>query len=177
MGEIKEFTREKLVIGILSTKIERTAELITALTQRFGDIDYQSSFLDFNFTDYYTGEMGRDIKRFFLSFSELVNPERLADIKIATNAIEEFFKENGKRRINLDPGILSLGRFILATTKDNAHRLPLAKGIYGEITLMFKKKEFRPLEWTYPDYRTEAYRSILKEIREIYLNLLKQKAL
>ena len=53
--------------------------------------------------------------------------------------------QSSRRRVNIDRGFLSLSRLILATTKDNAHRIPLEKGIYGEITLLYQKQAFQEM--------------------------------
>ena len=70
--------------------------------------------------------------------------------------------------------MLSMKRFILATSKDNGHRIPLQKGIYGEVTLLFVNKKFQSLPWTYIDYQSEEYSKVLEEIRIIYKNNIKQ---
>ena len=173
MGEIKGFTPEKLIMGVLISQPDLFDKLIKALTKTFGQIDYKSEYLNFDYTDYYNPEMGSSIKRIFLSFCTLVSPDTLADIKILTNDIESSFLQNGKRKINLDPGMLSLKRFMLATTKDNGHRIPLQKGIYGEVTLLFVNKTFKSLPWTYIDYQSNEYSGILNKIRVIYKNNLK----
>ncbi|RKX75293.1 MAG: DUF4416 domain-containing protein [Spirochaetes bacterium] len=200
MGVIGKFTKEKLIVGVLISKEllspvgalknnkngpRRRADnfskeslllkVLEILERHFGPIDYQSRTIEFNFTDYYTEEMGSDIKRMFLSFGKLVTPESLADIKIKTNDIEGLFAERGKRRVNLDPGLLNTVRLILASTKNAPHRIPLRGGIYAEITLLYQNGEFIPLKWTYPDYRSESYREILEEVREIYKGQLKQE--
>ena len=97
----------------------------------------------------------------------LVSPDQLPDIKIRTNELEEKFAADGNRKINLDPGLLSLSSLILATTKNNVHRIPLQKGIYGEVTLMYVNKEYQTLPWTYADYRTPAFHEIFKEMRQL----------
>ena len=113
--------------------------------------------------------------RFFVSFEELADPSDFAEIKITTNRLEEIFASDGKRKVNLDPGMLSLERFMLATTKNNGHRIPLSNGIYAEVTLRYVKKEFRDLPWTYADYRSGSYKRILEEIREKYRKDLKRQ--
>lgn len=173
MGDINQFVKQKLVIGILISRAELKDELFNRLTREFGEPDYISPPLVFNFTNYYDEEMGTPITRYFISFSDLVDPAELAEIKLKTNAIENEFSLEGKRKINLDPGILNLSRFILATTKDGSHRIPLRAGIYGEVTLTFEHKQFRPMPWTYPDFRSEEYLAILKEIRNLYVTQLK----
>ena len=174
MGLVQNFPSEKLIIGMLSSRPQLTERVIDRLSGCFGKPDYISPVLNFTFTDYYNDEMDGLITRLFLSFESLVDPETLADIKLLTNDIESEYAEAGNRRVNLDPGLLSLSRLILATTKDNAHRIPLSKGIYGELTLLFRKKGFLPLEWTYPDFRSEEYNAILVTIRTIFREQLNQ---
>jgi hypothetical protein len=168
MGSAGAFTPEKLVIGILTSRPGRTAELTAGLSARWGAVDFSCDPFPFPFTDYYNNEMGVPIFRFFLSFDRLVDPARLAEIKKETNALEEGYREEGRRKVNLDPGLLALARFTLATTKENAHRIPLADGIYAEITLLYHKGGFQALPWTYPDFRSEHYLSILNRIRARY---------
>lgn len=175
MGRNQQFEKEKLIVPVLISDEELLPAVKEKLEAGFGVIDYTSAPIPFTFTDYYHQEMGPHIKRLFLSFRRLIDPSRLASIKLRTNKIEKNFTVRGKRKVNLDPGILNLSRLILATTKDNAHRIPLEKGIFGEITLLYTRKDFRHLFWTYPDYRTEAYKKILRKIREIYRENLKQQ--
>lgn len=174
MGEITSFTPEKLIIAILISKSEMLDKLINILTDNFGPLDFKSELLEFNYTDYYNMEMGNKIERLFLSFQNLIDPESLPDIKILTNKIENSFLVDNQRKVNLDPGMLSVKRFILATSKDNGHRIPMQKGIYGEVTLLFISKNFKALPWTYIDYKSEEYSKILKIIRIIYKNNLKE---
>ncbi len=176
MGEITDFTPEKLIIAVLISQSDMFDSVIKRLTDTFGKIDYKSEFLNFDYTNYYDSEMGSSIKRFFISFSTLVSPDNLSDIKIKTNKIENSFLIDGERKINLDPGMLSVKRFMLAATKDNGHRIPLQNGIYGEVTLLFVNKNFKPLPWTYIDYQSEEYSKILKNIRIIYKDNLKQQS-
>lgn len=175
MGVITDFTREKLIIGILTSRPHVMPEMHKTLESAFGTSDYSSEPLNFDCTHYYDRELGTPIQRFFLAFEKLIDPERLAAIKIETNTIEQKYSDKGKRRFNLDPGLLSLDKLVLASTKDNGRRIPLKDGIYAEITLIYIQQEFRSLEWTYPDYATSRYRHILSEIREMYKEQLKHR--
>lgn len=175
MGAVQEFDKEKLVIPVLIAREIDPAPVKEDLETEFGGIDYESRPIPFTFTDFYNQEMGPEIRRIFLAFKPLIDPSRLASIKLLTNELEQIFASAGNRNVNLDPGILSLSRFVLATTKNQAHRIPLAGGIYGEVTLLYRRKDFQHLPWTYPDYRTERYKAVLKEIREIYRENLKQQ--
>jgi len=184
MGSVRAFPAEKLVVGVLLSLPELKTALLQRLQQTFGPRDWVSPELPFAYTHYYDAEMGAPIVRFFVSCRDLVDPARLAAAKLATNALEEEFRRPGLRAgippaslpgfaaglrpVNLDPGLLSLARFVLASTKPSAHRLPLASGIYAEIELLYEHGRFRPVEWTYPDYRSEEYRGILEHIRGLF---------
>ncbi|MBP7217105.1 MAG: DUF4416 family protein [Candidatus Omnitrophica bacterium] len=168
MGAIRNSPSVKLIIAFIfqDTKIFEAAQRI--LVKRFGPLDFESERISFTYTDYYEAEMGSNLQRVFISFKKLIDPSRMASIKTATNAIERKFSRNNKRAINIDPGYLTLAKLVLASTKDFAHRIYLSHGIFAETTLIFKDKSFRPLEWTYPDFKTEPYLRILENIRQLY---------
>jgi len=177
MGTRESFIPQKLVVGILFSGGDKRGAVESMLVKAFGEIDFSSDILPFCYTHYYDEEMGPGICRYFVSFRRLVNPENLASFKIVTNDVETEFASDGKRSVNLDPGLLALSRFVLATTKDNAQRIALRDGIYAELTLLFTKKEWRTFPWTYPDYRSREYHEILTAIREIYRDDLKREGL
>ncbi len=173
MGTVNLFVPEQLVVAVLSSRPGRLDAAREALESRFGPVAFASDPVPWSFTTYYDREMGPGIVRLFWAFARPVDPAELSAIKLTTNGIEDAFREEGGRKLNLDPGLLSLSRFILATTKDGSHRIPLRDGIYAEVTLVFERGAFYPLSWTYPDYRTEGCRSVLKTIREGYRQRLR----
>jgi len=174
VSEVREHKPVKLVVGMFTNRLELFQETLKVLKKRFGPIDYESLLLPFDKTDYYEEEFGKDLKRKFYSFKRLIRAEDLPKIKISTNNLEKKFSERKKRLINLDPGYLAPAKLVLATTKDYQHRIYYGKGIYGEVTLGYKKKSFIPWEWTYPDYRTREYIEIFNHIRKIYMEQLKR---
>lgn len=165
MGTVKPFELELLVVAVLLSEPALKQELLARLEESFGPPDLISPELPFTYTRYYDEEMGTPISRFFICFRDLVEPQRLAEIKLLCSRLEEGFRREGRRKANLDPGLLSLSRFVLASTKNSSRRVPLASGIYGEVTLVYERGSFRPLEWTYPDYRSPEYIAILNAIR------------
>jgi hypothetical protein len=168
MGTPESFTPEKLVMAALTSRIDRMGEILEDLRDLHGPTDYVSDPIPFTFTHYYDGEMGGGIMRFFASFQRLIPPDTLPAVKLASNAGEDRYRQGSGRTVNLDPGLLCLSRFVLATTKEGSHRIPLSSGIYAEVTLMFEKGSFRPLPWTYPDYRSTPYIEILNKVRALY---------
>lgn len=174
MGTAHPFIPERLVVAVLASRPERLAPARAALEERFGPVEWAGDPVPWGFTAYYDREMGPGIVRLFWSFERLVDPAGLAAVKLATNGIEDGFREHGDRKLNLDPGLLSLSRFVLATTKDGSHRIPLVDGIYAEVTLVFERGEFRPLPWTYPDYRDPGQLAVLAAARERYREALRR---
>jgi hypothetical protein len=142
------------------------------LEQQYGPVALVSPPFDFHHTRYYEATMGPGLRKQFFCFESLVVPDCLPGVKLHTNTIETELAESGTypdaRPLNLDPGILSLGKFLLATTKDQAHRIYLGSGIFAEVTLRFEAGAFVPWPWTYADYREEYVRAWLNEAREYY---------
>jgi hypothetical protein len=172
MGKTREPQKVKIFVGLLIARLSPLPQVCRLLEEKLGTVDLSSQALDFNYTNYYEAEMGTGLKRVFLGFSDLVTPDKLVDIKLFTNGLEQTLSEGGKRLVNLDPGYLTAAKVVLATTKDYAHRLYLGSSIYGEVTLVFRKKQFQPLAWTYPDYRTEAYHEFFRQLRSKYMRQL-----
>jgi hypothetical protein len=166
MGIPKPFGKEFLVMGILLSAGTDGDELLGLLSRDFGPIDETSPEESFLWTEYYDKEMGAGIRRLFVLFREPVDPADLARIKTRTDALEALGSASGDRRFNLDPGLLAPGRFVLATTKDRAHRIALADGIYAELTLIYEKGAFHPLPWTYPDWASEPVAAMLARWRK-----------
>lgn len=172
MGEAKKPFPVKLIMPMFSRHAECFREAEETLSEQFGPTDYISPQLPFDHTTYYEEEMGSGLKRQFLAFEKLIDPGTIANIKTLTNHLEERWSLDGRRRINLDPGYIAAAKLVLATTKNHGHRIYLDQGIYAEVTLMYREGDFCPLPWTYPDYRTEDYKEILRAIREIYMTQL-----
>lgn len=159
----------KLFIAIIFNPACELETVKKQLTQKFGQIDFESQLLDFNYTSYYEKEFGTGLKRKFFSFARLMPAQNLAKIKTATNKLEIKFSQNNKRRVNLDPGYLNDAKIILATTKDYSHRIYLNNGIFAELTLIFSGVIFKPLAWTYPDYQSKEYLDIFRQMRDIFM--------
>ncbi len=175
MGEVKEPEPVKLIMGMISSEISLFDLVQERLSQEFGPIDFESELMPFNHTDYYEPEMGKNLKRKFVSFLNLIEPDDIVDIKISTNRLEKEFLSSDGRRINLDPGYIELSKLVLASTKNHQHRVYLGKGIYGEVTLQYTKGSFQPWPWTYPDYKTKDHIEIFNQIRKIYQEGINQR--
>ena len=177
MGIASAYIPEKLFVGILFHDEQKKEKAIEILKKRFGPVDYITDVKDFSvFSPYYDQEMGGHVFRCFVSFRDLIDPSRLAEIKTWTNTIEAGWALSPyARTVNLDPGLISAGRVALATTKNSGHRVALASGIYVEITLFYAKKDYHPLPWTYPDFQDDFVKQTLLDMRRVYMQQLKNE--
>jgi len=167
MGTAEHGDPARLVCGILSQRGEVEDKAESALDRQFGPIDLRSARRPFTESVYYEPEMGPELDRWWVSFDRPITEGDIASIKNVTNAIErDLAGDDGRRRVNLDPGYLVPSRLVLATTKNFAHRIYLADGIYGEVTLMWRHDRFIPMEWTYPDYRSEDATAFFVAVRK-----------
>lgn len=179
MAEVKPFTPSKLIVGIISARDQAVERTEKALTAAYGPVDLRSPALPFDQTDYYEKEMGKGLRRLFLSFSGLVPPESLPGIKAWSNSLEAEIGHalaGAGRVVNIDPGILTGSSLIMATAKNFAHRIPLNQGIYGHLELLFSKNAVKLLPWTYPDFQQEACQRFFLEVRQVYLRQLRERA-
>jgi hypothetical protein len=149
-------------------------QAVQSLAESFGSVDVVSPWLAFDQTDYYTAEMGSPLFRRFVTFDKLIQQEALADIKLFANDLEGQFSKEGKRLVNIDPGYVVAERFVLATGKNYTHRIYLRSGIYADLSLIYHKGRFRPLDWTYPDYAGEMIINFLQSVRDKYMFQLGQ---
>ena len=172
MGKIKIPEKVKLIAGIIYKNDELPEIVLEKLAGIYGEIDMRSEPYPFNYTDYYKNEFGDNLKKFFISFADLIDPQMLADIKIQTNKLENAHLEDNRRKINIDPGYVTPAKLVLATTKDYSHRIYLAKGIFGDVHLNMHKGKFKPNPWTYPDYREEFVLEFFENVRKKYLESL-----
>jgi len=143
----------------------------------WGEFDFFSEKCSFdNFTHYYEPEMGKELIRFWAAFKEMRMPEELVRMKWSCTAIENTFSIESKRRVNLDPGYLTEAKIVLASFKDFSHRLYLTQGVFADMQLMFRSKNFVPMEWTFSDYKSETAQAFFLRLRERYREWLKAQA-
>ncbi len=141
------------------------------MTPAFGATDLESDIWPFNATQYYEAEMGNDLKRWFVSFGELIQPDRISEIKRMTMELEKKLADDclhppDQRVVNLDPGYIDMGKLVLPTTKDHSHRIYLDRGIYAEVTLHYTQGRWTAWPWTYPDYAAETYHPFFVRVRD-----------
>lgn len=174
MSILREPPPVKLIAGIIHKPGADIEECLRKMKERLGDIDFMSEEMPFSYTSYYEREMGTGLKRRIISFKKLIKREEIVEVKIFTNILEEVFSYQGKRTLNIDPGYLAHEHLILATGKGYSHRPYLGKGVYADLNLIFVHDEYKPLEWTYPDYKSQKMRSLFMKLRDEYSKQIKE---
>lgn len=161
-----------LVIAGFSKHRELLDAIEPRLIQAFGTVAVSGPTIEFRQTDYYAPTMGTDLLKRYWAFHSLHEPDQLAAIKRKTIEMEREIQQSGQfdieRPLNLDPGFLTLGKFMLATTKDQAHRIYLHGGIFAEVTLRYHDRQFEPRPWTYADWQLPQVLRFLQEARRYY---------
>lgn len=136
----------------------------------FGEILLESERFAFVETTYYEATMGAGLLKTFFAFRDLITPDKLGSVKQMSNEVELRYARNSdspqQRPLNLDPGYLSESKLVLASTKDHAHRIYLGDGIFAEVTLRYRDRQWQSWEWTYPDYRRDDYQAFFTECRK-----------
>ncbi len=180
MGEIHQPQPVLLILASFSGDPAAMDWGRATATDAWGPVALSSDVFDFTETDYYQPTMGAKLKKQFLAFERLVGPGDLPQIKRQTNEWEAVYakigsqgragqggsEQNVQRPLNLDPGYITEAKVVLASTKDHAHRIYLASGIYAEVTLHFQNRKWRHRDWTFPDYRRDDYHAFFTECRD-----------
>ena len=179
MGEIQQ---PEPVLAIMAAFSRHGAALAWAADQasaRWGDLILTSDMFAFEATDYYRDSMGSGLQKRFWAFERLTDQGELADRKILANQWEQQYAVEAQtaelRPLNIDPGYLSRGKLVLASTKDHSHRIYLRDGIFAEATLYYKDRQWQSREWTFPDYRRADYHAFFERCRDYLKGRLRRE--
>jgi len=178
MAKPKGFAPVKLICGVIYKEDALYVEVRRRLVEEWGNVDSESAPFAFDLTDYYGAEMGEGLSRRFMSFEPLVAPETLPARKIRAIELEEAIRKDrgaASRRVNVDPGCLSASALVMATAKDFAHRIPLARGIFAHLEFLFTKTGVKTLDWTYPDLRRSPCQAYFRSVRDLYLKQIRER--
>ncbi len=159
--------KAKLFIGILTNSDELLFMAEKKLLKKFGIIDFKTTKFPFSHTEYYSS-MGKNLYKVLLSFKKTIKRAKIVNIKLYTNRLEKKLSNKEKRKINIDPGYLTLSNVYLASCKEFFHRVYLNRGVYLENEFRYVAKQYQPWEWTYPDYKKPEYLEFFHTVRGIY---------
>ena len=168
--KLQNAPRVALICALTTNGDSVFREAVNILQSRFGSILDQSEPYALEERGYYASEMGSGLKKQLLCFAQPVAPDTLYTHKMSSIGIERALAEmrDGARcrRVNIDPGLLSIESLVLSTTKRVGHRISIGKGIWAETTLLYQKGAYRPLPWTYLDYQRDDIQRFLLRVRQ-----------
>jgi hypothetical protein len=171
---LREPEKVKLIVALTFSDMDAFDEAKAKLVAGYGVFESESSIFPFDHTDYYQKEMGEGLRKQFLAFKRLYAIDCFIELKLLSLRLETEYTHEGKRTVNIDPGYLELSKVVLASTKNFDHRIHIDKGIYGDIQLRYRKGQFVPFDWTYPDYRAKLVLDFFHAVRKTYASQLKQ---
>lgn len=158
-------TEAKPILLMLTSKIDLRDEIISEFRAHIGGADYIGPWHPFTHTNYYAQEMGEGLMRCMVSFERVISPDEITSLKSKTKEIEDKYRMEGRRTVNLDPGYLDLHKFILASGKGGGHMLMISKNVFVDLLLWYNKG-WQPLPWSYPDFKDGTYFKDLDRIRK-----------
>jgi hypothetical protein len=171
MGQPSPHSPALLLLAAFSRYDAALAWARRRAVEAWGSIALESPAFAFTETDYYESTMGPGLKKAFFTFTTPFDPGELVRCKLLTNQWEaEYAAAAGHpepRPLNLDPGYLTLGKLVLASTKDFAHRIYLSEGIFAEVTLYYRHHVWQHHQYTFPDYRREDYQRFFSQCRQM----------
>jgi len=161
------------IAALLFRDDEQLKEALTQLTQKLSvKVDFQGPPHPFDYTSYYTPEMGEGLQRVLVSFAPVREPGFLVEAKWIAHEIEERLSVQGNRVVNIDMGYLDMFKLVLASFKERGNKIYLDREVWADMTLTFERGEFHPLPWSFPDFKSGDYNAELMEIRHRFKTAL-----
>ena len=162
------------VCSCLTALPDLLPEVESALVEVFGEVGMTSGAYEFPCGDYYRDELGDGIRRTWYLFRRLCRPERLAESRRLTGAIEARFARDERRRVNLDPGYLDHGKLVLASRKEAPDKLYLGEGVWAHTCLRYHDGGFEAPVHSFPDFRDGRFARFMMQARALYKSLLRE---
>jgi len=169
MSVIKTPAPVALFVAALYAPSFTDAQAAQLVHQEFGAALQPGLVFDFDFSDYYSKEMGSSLRKAFFLLARFFDPAELPEWKLRAMTLEWQHAREGRRTINLDPGYLDAPKLVLATAKNFAHRIYLGHGVYGDVQLYVKEGRFQINPWTYPDYQMPAHLEFFDRGRKLFM--------
>ncbi|MDM7274150.1 DUF4416 family protein [Sulfurihydrogenibium azorense] len=158
-----------LLLGIMwnKKKTENLEKVLKIIENKFGKVVKKTQEFTLSYSSYYEKEMGEGLLKSFFVIDCLINREESVNIKHYCMNLEDNFRENGGRTVNIDPVYLDEYQVVALSHKYKGSRVYIGKGVYGEIELLYHHGSFQPLIWTYLDYKENI--PFFNEARKYYL--------
>lgn len=164
------------IVGLLAADTALAEQTVERFAAAYGGIAERGAWVPFDRTDYYQPELGAGLQRCYLACASLVEPEPAALIALKEHAWrleQQLAAEDGRRRVNLDPGTLDATRVVLASFKVGPQKLYAGQRVWADLVLWFSRGAYQPLPWTFPDLRGPEHWPFFAAARAHYKGLLR----
>lgn len=151
----------KLLIAVMYPDKETCDKAVSELKEQFGETDSQSDEYEFTFTDYYEKESGENLKKKFVSFKKIINNRELSEIRLTTGKIEDKFRVDNKRTVNIDPGYISKEGVFMASLKQKPFKEDIGNGVFLHKILGFEDGKIIEFNHTFADYKQDKIKEFL----------------
>lgn len=162
-----------VVLGVLASDVGLGREVAGRFAARYGGVALWGEPAPFDATVYYEAEMGAGLQRLYCASAELVPAEGLVALKQHAWEVEQGEIRAGRRRVNLDPGLLDHTKVVLASFKTGPQKLHLGEGVWADMVLYYSHGAYGPLPWTFPDLRGSDHARFFAEARQLYKERLR----
>lgn len=161
-------TPVKYFAAVLTSDTTLLPQIVKLLIKRFGPTDFSGDWVNFTYTNFYEPEMGPNLKRCLVSFQRTMPSQLLPKAKKWTQKIEDKFRLEGKRQVNIDAGYLDFCKVVLVSGKFGGHKIALTDDCFADMILDYQKGAWRPFQWCFPDFASGVYNSDLNKIRGLF---------
>ncbi|WP_457640804.1 DUF4416 family protein [Persephonella sp.] len=144
-------------------------DALYTLGKDFGNILIETEPFYLPYSKYYEKEMGKGVRKKFVFFSKLINKLDIKNIKKYSMALEDKFRIDGNRTVNIDPLYLDIDQVVVSTSKYRGNRIYLGDGVFVELELWYHHGSFQPFLWTYLDYKEKI--PFFNKVRNLYRKL------
>lgn len=158
----------------LSGDRARFDEVEAALSPLWGPVCRRSTPFPFEVSGYYREELGDEVERLWFVFEKLMPPEELPAFRHGIASLEDAWRVEGMRRVNLDPGYLDFGKLVLASLKEAPDKIYLDRGVWAHTCLRWSHGAFEAPVHSFPDFRDGRFDAFMTEMRQLYRRLLRK---
>ena len=162
----------KPILGVIASNKDVLGDVLRDVEQFFGAPDIVGEWRNFDHTTYYDDEMGADLKRCFVSFERLMPPESSNEYKGWTAEIEDRYRSDGNRTVNLDAGYIDANKVVLMSAKHGGNKIPVAPDVWADFLLWYNKG-WVAQPWAFPDFRDGGHFKTFTKMRTKYKEQLK----
>ncbi|EDP73855.1 DUF4416 family protein [Hydrogenivirga sp. 128-5-R1-1] len=158
-----------LLFALMWKDKENLEKVENHLKKFYGQFLIETAPFELPYSKYYFEEMGYPLFKKFVAVNYLTTHLNLANIKKHCMFIEDKYRNNRNRTVNIDPILVDEEKVLVATKKYRGNRIQIDKDIFVEIELWYHDKEFKSFLWTYLDYKenTEFFKKARKLLKKL----------